>query len=135
MNQCMATFSVGENIHIRYYCYYFTHYFYCYYHYYYNYHYYSRCSISSSIVIFNKGLSKAYVQNLVCGWRTEGIDIGICTVQLATCTKCCLCYALHVNWLNTDVFYPDFRIHRTDFKGPVPPNTFTCKFQCSSRKI
>ena len=23
MNQCMATFSVGKNIHIRYYCYYF----------------------------------------------------------------------------------------------------------------
>ena len=25
------------------------------------------------------------------------------------------------------VFYPDFWINSTDFKGPVPPNTFTCK--------
>ena len=28
---------------------------------------------------------------------------------------------VQVNWLNTDMFYLDFRIYRTDFKGPVPP--------------
>ena len=27
---------------------------------------------------------------------------------------------IQVNWLNTDVFYPDFRIYGTDFKAPVP---------------
>ena len=36
--------------------------------------------------------------------------------------------------VNTDVFYSDFWIYHTDLKGPVPPNTFTCKFQCLLRR-
>ena len=37
-------------------------------------------------------------------------------------------YYIQVKWPNTDVFYPNFRIYHTDFKGSVPPNTFTWKF-------
>ena len=32
---------------------------------------------------------------------------------------------IQVNWLDMEVFYPDFWIYRTDFKGPAPPNLHT----------